>query len=151
MTYQTLFDVAQGGYAAWWFPAFGLVFVAAGGALVKWRSRASYRIGLALAALWTITAFVVTYRDYRSAVSKLQNGEYAVVEGPVTGYEALPGKGWGQKAETFLVDGQRFKYHGAVVSAGFHRMASQGGPIRDGLQVRITYSGPDILRLEAAP
>jgi hypothetical protein len=69
----------------------------------------------------------------------------------VTGFEALPGRGWSQKAETFLVNGKRFEYHGAVVTAGFHQMASQGGPIHDGLQVRIAYSGSDILRLEAAP
>jgi hypothetical protein len=151
MTYQTLFDVAQNGYAAWWFPVFGLVFTAVAGGLVNWRSRVSYKIGLGLAALWTILAFVVTYRDYRDAVWNLQNGHYAVVEGPVTDFEARPGKGWAQKAESFLVDGKRFEYHGAVVSPGFHQMVSQGGPIRDGLQVRITYSGPDILRLEAAP
>jgi hypothetical protein len=151
MTYQTLFDVGRNGYTAWWFPAFGLFFMAAAGGLVKWRSRASFKIGLALAAAWTASAFFVTYNDYRTAVSKLQNGNYAVAEGPVKDFEARPVEGWGQKAETFLVDGKRFEYHGAVVTPGFHRMASQGGPIHDGLRVRVTYSGQDILRLEAAP
>lgn len=151
MTYETLFDLNQNGYAAWWFPAFGLVFVVATGGLVKWRRRASYRIGLGLAALWTIAAFLVTYRDYRGAVWKLQTGDYAVVEGPVTDYEARPAEGWGQKTEAFRVGGKRFEYHGAVVTPGFHQMAAQGGPIREGLKVRITYSGADILRLEAAP
>jgi hypothetical protein len=148
MNYTTVFDVSQSGYAAWWFPAAGLAFFLFCAIFVN-RMR---RLALAFTALWTILVFASTYADYRDAVAKLREGRYAIAEGPVTEFAKLPKGVWqmNQKAETFVVGGQRFTYHGAVVTAGFHQMASQGGPIHEGLQVRITYSGPDILRLEIA-
>jgi hypothetical protein len=98
-----------------------------------------------LAVLGTILVFGVTNLDYRDAVSKLREGKYAIVEGPVTDFAELSKGG-----ETFVVDGRRFTYHGDVPTVGFHQMASQGDPIHEGLHVRITYSGSDILRLETA-
>jgi hypothetical protein len=160
MTYRTVFDVSQNGYAAWWFPAFGLIFVflAAGAVMglpgLRWgqRGRVKDWFSLGFTVFWTLAVLGATFADYRDAVSKLREGKYAVVEGPVSDFAALPKGGWwlDQKAETFVVDGRRFTYSGAVVTAGFHQMASQGGPIHEGLQVRIAYSGSEILRLEIA-
>jgi hypothetical protein len=39
---------------------------------------------------------------------------------------------------------------GHELHGGFHVLSSQGGPIRDGLDVRIAYAGSEILRLEIA-
>jgi hypothetical protein len=148
MNYTTVFDVSQNGYAAWWFPAAGLIVVV----LCVIFAERMRRVSIAFCLLWTVSVFAATFTDYRAALSKLREGNYAIVEGPVTDFAKLPkgGRWTDQKAETFVVDGQRFTYHGAVVTAGFHQMASQGGPIHEGLQVRITYSGSEILRLEIA-
>ena len=157
MTYRTVFDAAQNGFAAWWVPAFSFIFVLLSAGIVmglpglRWgqRSPVSDRFALGFTVLLTLLAFGVTFADYRGAVSKLRHGKYEIVNGPVTHFTKLPKWGW-QKAETFVVDGHRFTYYGYIVSAGFHQMASQGGPIHDGLYVRVTYSGSQILRLEIA-
>ena len=70
-------------------------------------------------------------------------------EGRVTNFQLLPPTGI-QKAESFVVAGTRFKYAGAVATAGFTQMRSEGGPMRDGLQVRIHHLQGEIARLEIA-
>jgi hypothetical protein len=56
----------------------------------------------------------------------------------------------GHSEESFTVEGHRFSYSDYIVTSGFHNTASHGGPIREGLHVRVTYSGNLILRLEVA-
>jgi len=56
----------------------------------------------------------------------------------------------GHQDETFTVNGVRFSYSDFGVTCGFNNSASHGGPIREGLQVRIHYVGNAILRLEVA-
>ena len=56
----------------------------------------------------------------------------------------------GHSDESFVVGGRRFSYSDFVVTSGFHNAASHGGPIREGLYVRVTYLGNLILRLEIA-
>jgi hypothetical protein len=50
--------------------------------------------------------------------------------------------------EHFTVCGVPFSYSDYVVTAGFNHASSHGGPMREGLWVRIAYSGNDIGRLE---
>jgi hypothetical protein len=52
--------------------------------------------------------------------------------------------------ETFKVQGQSFSYSDFVVVPGFHNATSHGGPIRDGLNVRVTHVGDVILKIEVA-
>jgi hypothetical protein len=56
----------------------------------------------------------------------------------------------GQGCESFLVDGQSFKYNDAAYNGGFEKSSLYGGPIREGLQVRIWYVDNVIVRLEIA-
>ena len=85
-----------------------------------------------------------TYGQYRRAVSALADGRYAVVEGHVTDFVEKP------KSESFMVDGVRFSYSPYVMTPGFNTPAWDGGPLREGMQVRISYVGNTILRLEVA-
>jgi hypothetical protein len=162
MNFKTVFDAAHDGYWVWSFPAFGLIFVALGSLLVfrpalmqmllpsGLQGRARVVFGwffLAFAIIWTISAFASTFADNRSVTSALAEGHYDVVEGVVADVVAAP-PGHAQKSESFVVNGRRFFYFGYVVGAAFHQMASQGGPIRDGLHVRIACDGERILRLE---
>jgi hypothetical protein len=50
--------------------------------------------------------------------------------------------------ESFCVSGVCFRYSDYVVTAGFNQTSSHGGPIRDGLPVRVTYIGNTIVKLE---
>jgi hypothetical protein len=80
--------------------------------------------------------------------SDLREGQYSVVEGPVTDFVPMPYEG--QSQENFAVNGHRFSYSDYSMTAGLRNAASHGGPIREGLYVRISYSGNLILRLEVA-
>jgi hypothetical protein len=130
MTFKTVFDVSQQAYKTAWFPALGLIAGAFGAVLV-------FRPAL-------LRHF--TQLPPHGIAWDLNTGQYSVAEGPVTHFVANPYK----PAESFSVNGHRFFYSEGIVIAGFHDTAAHGGPIREGLYVRITYSGNLILRLEVA-
>jgi hypothetical protein len=73
------------------------------------------------------------------------------VEGVVEKFHPMPYRG--RDYESFTVNGVDFSYSDFVgTSSCFNHTASQGGPIRGGLRVRITYIDDDcIVRLDVAP
>ena len=163
MTYRTVFDAADLGSTDWSAPALGMIFVVLGALLVFEKAfmqrvlprpvplRTLMIVGwfvLIFALLWTAGGFVVAYRGYWIVADNLRHGRYNVVEGPVTNFVPMP-RG-GHHNESFSVQDRRFTYSDYTVTAGFNNSASHGGPIREGLYVRITYSGNLILRLEIA-
>jgi hypothetical protein len=163
VTFTTVFDAAQQRWQAWWFPAFGLIFVALGALLILMpelmqrllprglQGRARYVFSwvyFLFALLWTGFAFSKTLQEYETIKSVLNDGRYSVVEGPVTNFVPMPDSGHG--LESFTIDRRRFSYSDYIVTFGFNKTASHGGPIREGLYVRITYYGDLILRLEVA-
>jgi len=171
MAYQTVFETGIG-RCPLWFPAFGLIFVAIGVALLKWyRSlqatsplwpnrrwpiRAPNRRGLKYFAwaffggsvLWTVTAFAAVTAECYQRVQTLNQSTARVVEGRVTDFLPMPYAG--HQDEAFTVNGVRFSYSDFGPTCGFNHSASHGGPIREGLQVRIPYVGNAILKLEVA-
>src|SRR5205085_5188962 len=80
------------------------------------------------------------------AVRSASEGDYEVVEGPVTNYQLDLKRGvW---AESFTVRGVPFSYHEGAVNVGYDRPARRGGLIEPGPHVRIAYRKGVILRLE---
>jgi hypothetical protein len=75
---------------------------------------------------------------------QLAVGDATVTEGTV--YSTAEGRGW----ECFSVGDQRFCYGNDLMDVGFHQTAASGGPIRDGLHVRVSSVGTVIVRLEIA-
>lgn len=80
-------------------------------------------------------------------------GSYQVVEGTVQNYHLAVVSG--SHIERFQVNGVSFAYANQGTPQCFHRTADGGGPIREGLQVRIGYAQIDrvfdpacIVRLE---
>ena len=104
------------------------------------------RFFICFATLWTAAAFAGTFVAYRKAVGALHNGEANVVEGRVDHYSQVP-----TKSESFDVSGVKFWYSDDVIIAGFNHTAFHGGPIRQGLPVKIWYWHGQILRLEINP
>jgi hypothetical protein len=161
--FKTIFDAGQQGYTTIWFPTFGLIFVVIGALLVfrpalmltllpnglQGRARKIFSwFFFIFALLWTAISFIVTFLEYLKVTSDLSAGRYSVVEGTVTDFVPMPYGG--HSLERFTVNGNSFSYSDYVVTSGFHNTASHGGPIREGLRVRITYSGNLILRLDVA-
>ena len=155
MEYTTVFDVGQSGYRQWSFPAHGLLFVVVGAGLVLFRRRLRSRmpsffpfVFLGFALFWTFIAFVSTSGGYSALSSALREDRCSVVEGVVSDFHPMPYTG--HQMEWFVVDGRRFEYSDYVIVPGFNNTASHGGPIRQGLQVRVHYVGNNIARLEVA-
>jgi len=76
-------------------------------------------------------------------------GQYSVAEGTVTNFHPMPASG--HDYETFSVNGVPFSFSDFDGSPCFNNTASHGGPMREGLRVRLAYSGNCILKLEVAP
>jgi hypothetical protein len=168
--YMTVFDVTAAGFRQWWFSASGLLFIAVGIAM-PWLGRAGLfgprtalaptrikwfrRFFLGFAILWTAVTFAGTCANYRGAVAAMQNGSALVIEGKVENFVPMPYTGHAR--ESFTVGGVRFAYSDYEITAGFNNTMSHGGPIYEGLPVRIWYrdlgrwfgGGNEILRLDA--
>jgi hypothetical protein len=50
--------------------------------------------------------------------------------------------------ESFVVQGVTFKYSDYAIIAGFNNRASHGGPVREGVPVKIWYWHGQILHLQ---
>ena len=102
----------------------------------------------AFAILWTGAAAVSTFSEY-SALSKARAANNVqVVEGLVTDFKPMPVTGHGM--ERFCVSGNCFEYSDYVVASGFNNTSSHGGPIHEGLQVRVSHVDNTIVKLEVA-
>ncbi|HEY1933364.1 MAG TPA: hypothetical protein VGG99_15230 [Acetobacteraceae bacterium] len=164
MKLVTVFDASDPSFFGyWWFPSFGLLFVGVGFLLVfrpahmqhltpsglQGMARRIFSLCIfVFAMLWTALASTVAFTQYWFAASELTAGRYSVVEGPVTHFVPMPYGGHAD--ESFVVEGHRFAYSDYVMTPGFHNSASHGGPIREGLYVRIAYVGNTILRVQIA-
>lgn len=156
--YTTVFDVTQAGFRQWKFSVIGLLLVAAGLAMrwlvrigvmrpqYPWMMKCFPRVFVGFAIVWTLISFSATFADYQGAVSAMRNNRAKVIEGIVTQFRPMPYTGHAK--ESFVVEGIRFEYSDYTTTAGFNNTTSHGGPIREGLPVKIWYVGGRILRLD---
>jgi hypothetical protein len=156
-SYHVVFDLAAAGYRAWWFSAWGLLFIAFGifalrnPKFMPVRGKPRFRkvfliFWTCFACAWTLGSFYSTFSEYRRLQSAYDRHDYQVVEGRVEDFHPLP---WAlHGVESFSVKGVTFKYATGLVTAGFNHDSGHGGPIREGLQVRVWYVGNAIIHLE---
>ena len=163
MEYRTVFDILQVGYRGWLSVLFGLAFMLMGISMFlfprfwekipfrgpEFMRRYSPHILTGFATLWTLLALVGTYSDYSYAKSQYLQGKAEVVEGTVSNFK--PGTNErGSAYESFCVKDHCFTYSDYGEQTGFNTMAIHGGPIREGLSVRVTFVGNTIVKLEVA-
>lgn len=86
------------------------------------------------------------FREYVALRSAYRHGKFSGVEGRVADFRPMPYQG--HQLECFSVQRETFCYSDYGLTAGLNNSASHGGPIRNGLPVRISYSGDTIVRLE---
>jgi len=160
MNYEIIFEATSEPYRNLTFVIPGLALSVVGAVLV-WRpallEKFGYKKGrwrvfswffFLFAVAWTLGAgFSLMSRDF-AASQELERGNCSVVEGVVENFHPMPKSG--HDTERFEVNGVHFSYSDYVMSPGFNNTASHGGPIRDGLRVRICHNSGDILRLEVA-
>jgi len=162
MDYVTVFDAANSPYRNLWFVLPGLAFSFVGAAMVfrpGLLDRLRFRPSSAkpwfrpfawfyflFAIVWTILAGGGLLSDAISAKRAARNGDCRTIEGRVENFHPMPASG--HDTERFDVQGVAFSYSDYVVTAGFNNTSTHGGPIREGLPVRICYRNGEILRLQ---
>ena len=76
-----------------------------------------------------------------------RSGDFEVVEGPVTQFQ--PRARWEKGSESFTVKGVTFSYGRADLGkGGFRDQFGPGGPLREGVRVRVSHREGRILKLE---
>jgi hypothetical protein len=153
--YSVVFDVARNGYHPSVGLRIGLLFIGVGAVLVLCRGfiRPQWRgfplvLFLGFSVFWTVALLAITWTDYYELASALRDARCEVVEGTVTQFHPMPVGG--HDVESFSVGGKYFEYSDWTITSAFHQSSTYGGPVRDGMQVRIHYLGKDIARLEVA-
>lgn len=151
MPYVLVFEITRKPLQFWVFLLLFLIFTLIGTVVTLMAREHGSRAGtkavryslLLIASLW-IFSFSYAFFGRRRYVQAYRSGNYAVVEGPVEDlYQD-------SKMECFSVRHVRFCYGDAVIQPGFNQTASHGGPIREGLPVRVTYYDGQILRMDIA-
>jgi hypothetical protein len=94
-----------------------------------------------------VVSSVSLYR-YQHLRGVLRSGRCEVVEGVVSAFSPMPPQE--HTIESFSVGGVSFSYSRGPLDPEFHATAIDGGPIQEGLRVRIAYFDGKILRLEVA-
>ena len=151
MNYELVYDAANQNLVEWDFISTGILFSIIGAILVFsprirlfLARRASKKFSLifswsifGFALLWTLLASSATFFDNKeSKIISIENTCISI-EGVVDNFNPMPYEG--HQLETFEVEGVKFGYSDFVLNGGFNNTASHGGPISDGLRVKICY------------
>lgn len=98
--------------------------------------------------LWMQLTGLSLYTQYDAMRQAMEKGKVSVVEGKVIDFSPMPVLG--HKKEHFCVSGSQtcFEYSDYEVTPGFNITNAHGGPIKQGLPVRVTYRDNVILKLE---
>ncbi|HEY2353099.1 MAG TPA: hypothetical protein VGH83_11345, partial [Candidatus Acidoferrum sp.] len=143
MNSDILFDLRNKAYD---WKVWQVAILFAGGPILVWLGRKTTsrlsvpKIGYILcAASLLFAAFEVGnyFADRHKAVRLLNSGSAAIVEGVVTNFRPMPPEG--HQLESFEIASQTFSYSDYVLTPCFNKTASHGGPIRQGLELRIWY------------
>jgi hypothetical protein len=160
MDYQVTYDIQQVAYPGWWIFGVGLVFVSAGTAALLLRDNPIYKsmfdttgiqrtlmplCSIGFGMLWIVIG-TLNYSHFANLRNAARNGRAEVVEGAVKAFIPMPYEGHAQ--ETFVVGGHQFSYSDYDETKGFNHTQSHGGPMKEGLQVRITHVDGSIVKLE---
>jgi hypothetical protein len=155
--YQVVFDVCRAGYRHWWFPAVGIALGALWYAIDQVTSRITKgplsprwtfpaRWGYPFFAVLTGIALLWSGGDYLHLCWSLRQGHFILVEGTVEHFVPMRYEGHG--LESFEVAGHHYEYSDFMLTAGFNNTRSHGGPIHQGVKVRIADVAGSIARLE---
>lgn len=159
--YTVVFDARNAGLPGWELIPVGLVFIAIGyftrsapvpqprAPKLAWLLRNGL---LVFACFWTATATLLIVGDTLRTRYRLNHGDYTVVEGVVSNF--VPGDWIGHRHELWRVrsadQDHWYTYSRSTITSGFRQTQEEGGPIHNGVHVRIADEDGLIARLEVA-
>src|SRR5262249_18349695 len=152
--YHVIFDASHNGSSLsiyWLGPIAALIAVLIGKALVsssETREVSKGKLFLVVASIgfcFLLLLFGGNYTLFYKTNRALLTGDYQSVEGTVQDFVPMPPGG--HSIESFEVNKISFRYGSGVGSVMFNSEWNRGS-IHNGVQVRIAYSGEDILRVE---
>jgi len=160
--YIIAFNIMDSTDRQWWWPGAGLLLwcpVVLGIAIYciiyqqKFGETAFFKFKVSFIAvssacvlLSLVLATIANFKDYQKCFHALASGKASYVEGAVDNFVPMPYGGHAN--ESFTVKGVTFSYSDFDGEAGFNNTSSHGGPIRQGLPVRVWYVGKEIVKLE---
>lgn len=95
-----------------------------------------------LSLIWTVAMMWLSSTRNSELQAVSSSNACSIVSGNVTDF--VPAPEGGHANESFRVTGIPFEFSDYVVTGGFNQSASHGGPLRQGLPVRICYVGDGI-------
>ena len=147
----TVFDIAQKQGHLQVQPVLGFL-LALGWLFWEWRTRRRFKY-MMMGAVFAFISFVVGFGFYRDTTYGLadnqravKDGRFSTIEGRVADFVPMPYEG--RSLEQFTVSGVRFSYSDYEIAPCFNNTNSHGGPIHEGLWVRLSYQGSCILKIE---
>jgi hypothetical protein len=87
-------------------------------------------------------------REHAACIDAARRGEGRVVEGVVKEFRPVRSLWQRPSSESFVLDGTTIQYPLLSAGCGFHQTVAEGGPIREGMRVRLLEWKGKILRLE---
>lgn len=155
MEYRSVFDIQQANDHYLWLlvASLGLMIMFLGvyGFMERGAKLRSHlkQIFITLFGMLWLGAWLNTYLHFENLRDALRRGEYSIAEGRVTDF--IPTPYGGKDRESFNVGERHFSYSSYDLTKGFNQTRDKGGPLREGLQVRISYVDDDtIVRIEVA-
>jgi hypothetical protein len=156
-----VFDLARYGYTAWRAATIPMVAALAAIALLipirraAWDRSRERQISEVVAMISTagccLIAFVIvasTWSEYSTLSRSIRAGHYRIIIGRVA--HLTPERSGGHPIERFSVGADSFWYSSSATTSAFHTTVAKGGPIREGLFVRIFAVNGAIVRLDTA-
>ena len=153
MSCHTVFDAARQPLE-WTWIAQGAAFVALSLSLLvlrkcrpmwllargsRWASGVGLWLMLGFSVIWTVWVSVTILGSLVRTKNAVRSAAAQTVEGRVTNFHPMPYEG--HDMERFSVEGVHFAYSDYVLTGGFNKTSSHGGPLHDGAYVRIGYVG----------
>lgn len=148
--YKTIFELGPRSFP-WQRVIQPLIFLTMGLLLIKFfkNKRPYLVVGVfvaSMASLFLLISMVIFIPNFVLLRTAYTSGKTVVVEGVVQNFRPAPSLG--PAIESFSVDGVSFAYNALDNTSCFHNAPFRGGPIREGMDVRIHYYGDCIQRID---
>lgn len=157
MSYRVIYDVSQEPIVEPIFLWLGLLFILVGflyvvasrQVVLNSRKENSNKLNKKKAnffLFFTILIFIANLAHGYITHKRLSFGKPSIVEGVIEQFK--PMNYAGHDYEKFCVSNICFTYSDFITTGGFNNTSSHGGPIRQGLYMRISYMDSVIVKIE---